>query len=247
MLSHMWLSFSPVKPFAIKELMTSCCLLQEKKRKAVMDGVSMLLSAVSPDCFGWVPVSFPGTAVAVSECFILPYWQTYCRLCSFTSAFLQGLDVLPLQHCWVPPRPSAWQRCTAPRWSVILNHLTESVSALPCQAFYPVWLLHLPKGLSNKNLLMLWFFPASAYSSVRNFWKSGWLPKVSEVGHSYPRCSITNMSQGQWSGAEKEMYFMPLNQGMAEVEAQMVALRKDSWLSPFTGLFLTVVTKQYQQ
>lgn len=40
---------------------------------------------------------------------------------------------------------------------------------------------------------------------------------------------------------------MALNQGMSGVEAQMVALRKDSWLSPFTGLFLTVVTKQYQQ
>lgn len=40
---------------------------------------------------------------------------------------------------------------------------------------------------------------------------------------------------------------MALNQGMSEVEGQRVALRKDSCLSPFAGLFLTVVTKQYQQ
>lgn len=44
-----------------------------EERKAVMDDVSTLLPVLTRDCFGWVPVSYPGAAVAVSECFILPY------------------------------------------------------------------------------------------------------------------------------------------------------------------------------
>lgn len=74
-LSHMWLSFFPVKPFAIKELMTRCIFCRRKKER--------LWLMVSPHCCLYflliVLAEFlflnSGTAVTVSECFILPYWQ----------------------------------------------------------------------------------------------------------------------------------------------------------------------------
>lgn len=36
-----------------------------------MDGVSTLLSVFTPDCFGQISLSYLGTAVRVSVCFIL--------------------------------------------------------------------------------------------------------------------------------------------------------------------------------
>ena len=45
------------------------------EKKAMMDGVSTLLSVLTPDCFGWVSVSYHGAARVkhVSACFILLY------------------------------------------------------------------------------------------------------------------------------------------------------------------------------
>lgn len=82
--------------------MTSC-FLQEKKRKAVIDGVSTLLSVLSLGCFGWVPVSLPWRCC---PCVRMLYSALLTDICersySFVSAFLQELGVLgvlPLKHC----------------------------------------------------------------------------------------------------------------------------------------------------
>lgn len=133
-LSHIWYSF-PSQTHCHKGVDDKVCFLQEKKRKAVIDGVSIPLSVLSPDCFGWVHVSYPGT---VSECFILPYWQT-CEGCV-------ALWV-PFCRAWVCCLWSTVESFTdhlldrgvqLQDLSVTSNH-PQSLSSLPWQAFCPVF------------------------------------------------------------------------------------------------------------
>lgn len=168
MLSHTWLSFFPVKPFAMKELMTSCVFWRRKKER-------LWLMVSLHCCLYFLLIILAGFLFLTLALLLLCQNVLFCltdrhlwRLCSFVSAFSQAL-LSPSQAMFLV------EVCSSKN----IGHFKPShkVCVFPALTSFLPRLLHLPKGLNNENLLMLWFFPASAYSSVRNFWRPGDFPK----------------------------------------------------------------------
>lgn len=187
-LSHIWYSF-PSQTHCHKGVDDKVCFLQEKKKKGC-DWWCLHTVVCTFSWLFWLSSCFlPWHCVRMLYSALLTdMW----RLCSFVSAFLQGLSVLPLKHCWVLHRPSAWQRCAAPRF---VSHIKpSSKSVFPALTSFLPSLSHLSKG-----------FPVRTYRCYGSFQpllipvletSGDWvIPTVSKQGHSSSRCSITNTSQ----------------------------------------------------
>lgn len=87
-LSHMWLSFFPHQTLCHKNWWQVVFFAGEEK-KGCDWCVSTPLSVFSPDCFGWVPVSYAGTTVAVSFCLTDRCLWRLCE-CLFAGAGCAG-------------------------------------------------------------------------------------------------------------------------------------------------------------
>lgn len=146
---HVGFIFSPSQTLCHKGVDDKLCLLRKKET---------LWWMMSPHCCLYLWLFWLGS------CF-LPWCCCRCVRVLYSALLTdicEGCVALQVPFCrgwvcWVCCLCSTAESLTGhllDRGVQLRDHLTKSVSSLPWQAFCPVWLLHLPKGLSNTILLM---------------------------------------------------------------------------------------------